>query len=47
MYKSIDLVTDKIQHQITKAHDTAARNAKGAIGAVDVALQAQSDADEA
>jgi putative sigma-54 modulation protein len=47
MYKSIDLVTDKIQHQISKAHDTAARNAKGATGAVAVALEAEADRNEA
>jgi putative sigma-54 modulation protein len=47
MYKSIDLVTDKIQHQISKAHDTATRTAKGASGAVEVALEAEADRDEA
>jgi putative sigma-54 modulation protein len=47
MYKSIDLVTDKIQHQISKAHDTATRNAKGSSGAVDVALEAEADREEA
>jgi putative sigma-54 modulation protein len=47
MYKSIDLVTDKIQHQIAKAHDTAARNAKGATGAVSVALEAEADRNDA
>lgn len=28
MYKSIDLVADKIEHQITKAHDSATRHHK-------------------
>jgi len=30
MYKSIDLMIDKIEHQISKHHDTQARNKKGA-----------------
>lgn len=47
MYKSLDLVTDKIQHQISKAHDTATRNAKGAASSADVALEAQSEVEEA
>jgi putative sigma-54 modulation protein len=47
MYKSIDLVSDKVQHQIAKAHDTAARNVKGGHGAAEVALEAQADLDKA
>ncbi len=30
MYKSIDFVIDKIEHQIAKHHDAQARNKKGA-----------------
>jgi putative sigma-54 modulation protein len=40
MYKSIDYVIDKIEHQIAKAHDTAARNKKGAQSAADVGARA-------
>lgn len=29
MYKSIDMVIDKIEHQISKHHDAQARNKKG------------------
>ena len=36
MYKSIDFVIDKVEHQIAKAHDTAARNKKGGQTAADV-----------
>jgi putative sigma-54 modulation protein len=47
MYKSIDLVTDKLQYQISKAHDAAARNVKGGHGAAEVALEAQAKQEEA
>jgi putative sigma-54 modulation protein len=40
MYKSIDLVIDKIEHQIAKHHDAVARNKKGAESARAVAAQA-------
>lgn len=40
MYKSIDLMIDKVEHQIAKHHDSVARNKKGAEGARAVALQA-------
>lgn len=39
MYKSIDFVVDKVEHQISKAHDAAARNKKGAEKAADVAVR--------
>jgi putative sigma-54 modulation protein len=32
MYKSIDFMIDKVEHQIAKHHDTQARNKKGAEG---------------
>jgi putative sigma-54 modulation protein len=40
MYKSIDFVIDKVEHQISKAHDAAARNKKGAEKAADVGARA-------
>jgi putative sigma-54 modulation protein len=39
MYKSIDLMIDKIEHQIAKHHDTQARNKKGAEAARNLAPQ--------
>lgn len=36
LYKSIDIVVDKIEHQIAKAHDAAARNKKGGPTAAEV-----------
>jgi putative sigma-54 modulation protein len=46
MYKSIDFVVDKVVHQISKAHDAAARNKKGAEKAADVAARSTSLAPE-
>ena len=40
LYKSIDFVIDKIEHQISKAHDAAARNKKGAQNAAEVGARA-------
>ena len=40
MYKSIDFVVDKVEHQISKAHDAASRNKKGAEKAADVGARA-------
>lgn len=40
MYKSIDLMIDKIEHQIAKHHDAVSRNKKGADSARAVAAQA-------
>ena len=40
MYKSIDFVVDKIEHQISKAHDAAARHKKGAMNAAEVGARA-------
>ncbi|MDP3274116.1 MAG: ribosome-associated translation inhibitor RaiA [Deltaproteobacteria bacterium] len=45
MYKSIDLVTDKIQQQISKSHDAAARNAKGGDSAAELALRMAAEAE--
>lgn len=42
LYKSIDFVVDKVEHQIAKAHDAAARNKKGAQSAAEVAARATS-----
>jgi putative sigma-54 modulation protein len=42
LYKSIDFVIDKIEHQISKAHDAASRNKKGAEKAADVGARATS-----
>lgn len=39
MYKSIDLVVDKIEYQIARAHDAAARNKKGGQSAAEVAAR--------
>lgn len=39
LYKSIDRVVDKLEHQISKAHDTAARNKKGGQTAADLAAE--------
>ncbi|MFO0606575.1 MAG: ribosome-associated translation inhibitor RaiA [Polyangiales bacterium] len=39
MYKSIDLMIDKIEHQIAKHHDAVSRNKKGAESARAVAAQ--------
>ncbi len=39
MYKSIDLVTDKLEQQIAKAHDSAARNKKGGPRAAEIAAR--------
>lgn len=39
MYKSIDFVIDKIEHQIAKHHDAVSRNKKGAESARAVAAQ--------
>jgi putative sigma-54 modulation protein len=44
MYKSIDLMIDKVEHQISKHHDAVARGKKGAEGARAVALQSAPDA---
>lgn len=46
MYKSLDLMIDKVEHQIAKHHDAVARNKKGADAARAVALQANSDGGE-
>src|SRR4051794_41830062 len=40
MYKSIDFTADKVEHQISKAHDAAARHKKGAEKAADVGARA-------
>jgi putative sigma-54 modulation protein len=40
MYKSIDFVVDKVEHQIAKAHDAAARNKKGGVNAAEVGARA-------
>lgn len=42
MYKSIDLVVDKVEHQISKAHDAASRNKKGGTPASEVGANATS-----
>ncbi len=42
MYKSIDFVIDKIEHQISKAHDAAARNKKGGQRTSEVGARATS-----
>jgi putative sigma-54 modulation protein len=39
MYKSIDLMIDKIEHQIARHHDAVSRNKKGADGARAFAVQ--------
>lgn len=46
MYKSIDLLVDKIEHQISKAHDAAARNKKGGPSAAEVAAISAPVSDE-
>ncbi len=49
MYKSIDFVVDKVDNQISKAHDAAARNKKGgprAAEVVDVATVPGSEPEE-
>jgi putative sigma-54 modulation protein len=40
MYKSIDLMIDKVEHQIAKHHDAVARNKKGADSTRSLATQA-------
>jgi len=40
MYKSIDSLIDKIEQQISRHHDTLARNKKGAEGARQIAAAA-------
>ncbi len=40
MYKSIDMMIDKIEHQIAKHHDAQARNKKGADGVRAIAERA-------
>jgi ribosome-associated translation inhibitor RaiA len=37
MYKSIDSLIDKIEQQISRHHDTVARNKKGANAAREIA----------
>ncbi|MEZ4406511.1 MAG: ribosome-associated translation inhibitor RaiA [Polyangiales bacterium] len=37
MYKSIDLMLDKVEHQISKHHDAATRNKKGGPSAAQIA----------
>jgi ribosome-associated translation inhibitor RaiA len=37
MYKSIDVLIDKIEQQISRHHDTVARNKKGANAAREIA----------
>lgn len=39
MYKSIDFMIDKIEHQIAKHHDAVARNKKGGDAARSIASQ--------
>jgi len=46
MYKSIDFVVDKVEHQIAKAHDAAARHKKGAQNAAEVGARATNPAPE-
>lgn len=43
MYKSIDFAIDKIEHQIAKAHDAAARGKKGGPRAAEVVAVPESD----
>lgn len=40
MYKSIDFVVDKVEQQIAKTHDSAAREKKGAVSAAEVGARA-------
>jgi putative sigma-54 modulation protein len=46
MYKSIDLVADKIQHQITKAHDSATKHHKDKDKAALMAAESAALADD-
>jgi putative sigma-54 modulation protein len=46
MYKSIDQVIDKIEHQIAKHHDAQARNKKGAENARVVGARATLEPEE-